>query len=227
MKKSVIVVAGGSGLRMGHDVPKQFLPIGGKPILMHTLESFYRVDAAMHIVLVLPQLQIGYWNGLCRQYHFEVPHLTALGGETRFHSVKNGLAQVQPRSLVAVHDGVRPFVSADTIRRCFEGAALRGNAIPVVQPVESIRQVLSDGSIAVDRNVFKLVQTPQVFRWEQISAAYELPYDPLFTDDASVVEKAGFVINLVDGNRENVKITTPFDLLLAGALLASPGDSGA
>ena len=221
MKKTVVVVAGGSGLRMGHDIPKQFLSIGGKPILMRTLEAFYTVDADTCIVLVLPQPQKEYWERLCSDYGFDVPHSVAFGGDTRFQSVKIGLALALPNSLVAVHDGVRPFVSAQTIQRCFEGAETHGNAIPVVQPVESIRQVLDAGNVSVDRSRFMLVQTPQVFRWEQIIAAYALPFDPLFTDDASVVEKAGFDIHLVEGNRENVKITTPFDLLLAEALLSN------
>lgn len=220
MTKTTIIVAGGSGLRMGHDIPKQFLLLGGLPILMHTVTVFHRFDPSMLLVVVLPQPQIEYWHELCKKHHFSVTHRVVAGGETRFQSVKNGLAVAVPQSLVAVHDGVRPFVSYATIDRCFEAAAKTGNAIPVTDSVESIRQIIGDDSVAVDRSAYKMVQTPQVFQWGQIDAAYQVPFDPLFTDDASVVERAGFKVHLVEGNRENIKITTPFDLLLGEAFLA-------
>lgn len=212
-------MAGGSGLRMGHDVPKQFLPLGGLPILMHTINAFHRFDGSMRLVVVLPASQMDYWRELCAKHRFAVGHTVAEGGETRFYSVKNGLAAAIQGSVVAVHDGVRPFVSLAAIGRCFVEAQKLGNAIPVMPSIESIRQVTPTGSTAVDRSAYVMVQTPQVFRWEQIDAAYNLPFDALFTDDASVVEKAGFPIHLVEGNRENVKITTPFDLCLGEALL--------
>jgi 2-C-methyl-D-erythritol 4-phosphate cytidylyltransferase len=226
MTKTTIIVAGGSGLRMGHDIPKQFLPIGGIPILMHTMHAFCRYDADMLLVVVLPHEQIDYWNGLCAEHYFTIKHTVVVGGETRFHSVRNGLAAALPHSLVAVHDGVRPFVSQATIGRCFDAALETGSAIPVTGSVESIREVVGDNSVAVDRSLYRMVQTPQVFQWPLINAAYQLPFDPLFTDDASVLEKAGHKVTLVDGNRENIKITTPFDLLVGEAIYKQSSTMG-
>jgi 2-C-methyl-D-erythritol 4-phosphate cytidylyltransferase len=218
MTKTTIIVAGGSGLRMGHELPKQFLPIGGIPVLMLTIDAFYRYDAGMHLVVVLPSSQIDFWRELCTTHNFAIKHTVVAGGETRFHSVKNGLTAALPESLVAVHDGVRPFVSQQTIARCFDEALKSGSAIPVTASVESIRQIIGDASVSVNRASYMMVQTPQVFQWQVIDAAYQLPYDTLFTDDASVVEKACFKVTLVDGNRENLKLTTPFDLLVGEAL---------
>lgn len=218
MTKTTIIVAGGNGLRMGHELPKQFLPIGGIPVLMLTIDAFYRYDAGMHLVVVLPSSQIDFWRELCTMHNFAIKHTVVAGGETRFHSVKNGLTAALPESLVAVHDGVRPFVSQQTIARCFDEALKSGSAIPVTASVESIRQVIGDASVSVNRASYMMVQTPQVFQWQVIDAAYQLPYDTLFTDDASVVEKACFKVTLVDGNRENIKLTTPFDLLVGEAL---------
>jgi 2-C-methyl-D-erythritol 4-phosphate cytidylyltransferase len=220
MNKSVIIVAGGSGLRMGHDIPKQFLLIAGTPILMHTIHRFAAFDSSMQIVVVLPQSQVGYWQELCQAHHFTIPHEIALGGEARFNSVQNGLSKVIPGNLVAIHDGVRPFVSVQTLRACFDMAQQQGNAIPVIDVIESVRQIDGLMSRSVDRSLYRLVQTPQVFQWEQINAAYNLPFDSSFTDDASVVEKAGFIIHLASGNRENIKITTPIDLMI-GELFAT------
>ena len=215
----VIIVAGGKGLRMGADLPKQFLPIGGKPVLMHTLEAFHKADAAMRLILVLPQSQQTYWKSLCEEYAFSIPHQVADGGETRFHSVKNGLALVDEAGLVGVHDGVRPFASIEVIRRCYAEAARYKAVVPVIDVVETIRMVQGDDSQTVDRNLYKLGQTPQVFDVALLKQAYHQSYIPGFTDDASVGEAYGGKIHLTEGNRENIKITTPFDLKIAETIL--------
>lgn len=223
MKKYVIIVAGGKGLRMGGEIPKQFLPIGGKPVLMRTVETFYQAEAEIGIVLVLPHEQQDYWRELCRQYDFQIPYILADGGQTRFHSVQNGLRMIpdgEADALVAVHDGVRPFVSAQVIQTCFDEAARQGAVVPVLDMVDSVRRLSDDGgSKAVDRSRLKLVQTPQTFRADILKKAYSQDFTELFTDDASVVEASGVFVSLVQGNRENIKITTPFDLKIAEALL--------
>ena len=217
--KIAIIVAGGKGERMNADIPKQFIEIQGKPILMHTLEVFNRYDAQMQLILVLPEVQIKFWNELCVKHNFGLNHQIVVGGQSRFNSVKNGLQAVKTPAIVAVHDGVRPLVSVETIVRCFETAEKFDTAIPVVDLVDSIRQVSGNGSKSVDRNAFKLVQTPQVFDVELLQKAYEQEYSPLFTDDASVVEALGIKIHLVEGNRENIKITTEFDLKMAESIM--------
>ena len=219
--KYALIVAGGKGLRMGTDLPKQFLPIGGKPVLMRTLEAFYRYSSKIQLILVLPHSQQDYWRELCAKYDFTLPHRVADGGETRFHSVKNGLAVIQEDGLVAVHDGVRPFVSQDVIARCYELAETGKAVVPVVGVVETVRQINENGSVTVDRERYKLVQTPQTFDVGLLKKAYEQSYTSAFTDDASVVEALGVSVCLTEGNRENVKITTPFDLKLAEFLLGS------
>ena len=219
MKKYVIIVAGGKGLRMGSDLPKQFLPVGGKPVLMHTLEVFRKYDAAIQLILVLPREQQNFWKQLCREHDFDVEHRVVDGGETRFDSVKNGLALVQAPELVGVHDGVRPFVSVEVIRRCYDLAEQHKAVIPVVDVVETLRHLTEVGSETVSRNDYKLVQTPQVFDVELLKQAYEQEFTPFFTDDASVVEAMGVPVHLAAGNRENIKITTPFDLKVGSALL--------
>jgi len=218
--KAIIIVAGGKGLRMGGDIPKQFLPIGGKPILMRTIERFLQYDREMQVVLVLPESQQDYWQSLCQQYHFAEPYTLANGGETRFHSVKNGLAKVSPAAtLIGVHDGVRPFVSLDTIRATYEAASLSEAVVPVIDVVETVRHLVGgQESETVPRSDYKLVQTPQVFSATLLRQAYAQPYTDFFTDDASVVERFGHPVTLVTGNRENIKITTPFDLTIAAAL---------
>lgn len=229
MRRYVIIVAGGKGLRMGTDLPKQFIPLEGKPVLMHTLERFHRWDASAEQVLVLPEEHRKYWEMLCREIGCSAPHRIALGGETRFHSVLNGLRMISgeiqeaidngEKALVAVHDGVRPFVSTEVIEACFLEAAERGTAIPVVPMVDSLRETNEEGSHPVDRSRFMAVQTPQVFDAALLLRAYEQDYTSMFTDDASVVEALGHPIHTVKGNRENIKITTPFDLLIAQSLL--------
>ena len=218
MKKHIIIVAGGKGLRMGGDIPKQFLPVCGKPVLMRTLEAFRTYDPSIHIVLVLPVSQQTYWKELCRTYRFELPHDIADGGETRFHSVMNGLALVEGDGLVGVHDGVRPFVSQEVIARCYEEASRQKAVIPVVGVVETVRHLTDEGSETVPRDLYRLVQTPQVFDAALLRRAYQQEYTALFTDDASVVEALGEKVHLVEGNRENIKLTTPFDLKLAEIL---------
>lgn len=223
MERFAILVAGGQGLRMGGDVPKQFLPLGGRPVLMHTIDRFREVFPDMHIIVVLPQGQHDYWYDLCRRHHLEGGFLTAPGGDTRFHSVLNGLNAIPADvsdGLVGVHDGVRPFVSRDTLLRCYEEAARSGTAVPVTPVVETLRHVSPDGeSVTVPRGDYRLVQTPQVFSLALLRQAYRQPYAPQFTDDASVVEALGERITLVEGNRENIKLTTPADLLLAKGIM--------
>ena len=223
MTKYAIIVAGGKGFRMGTDMPKQFLPIGGKPVLMRTLERFLEAEQDVRLVLVLPASQQEVWHELCRTYAFTLPHTVVSGGETRFHSVQNGLHAIvehDATALVAVHDGVRPFVSVEVIRRCFAEAEQNGAVVPVVPVVETVRQLSrADESVTIDRSRLRLVQTPQTFRLSLLRRAYEQPYCDAFTDDSSVVEALGHPITLVEGNRENIKITTPFDLRVAEVLL--------
>jgi 2-C-methyl-D-erythritol 4-phosphate cytidylyltransferase len=217
----IIIVAGGKGLRMGSDIPKQFLPIGGKPVLMRTLERFREYSPTLQIILVLPQAQQEYWNQLCKDYDFKVEYVLADGGETRFHSVQNGLAKIPDDSegVVGIHDGVRPFPSIDVIRNCYETARTAKAVIPVISVVETVRHLQGDTSVTVPRSDYRLVQTPQTFDIQLLKAANKQPYNDGFTDDASVVEAFGFNITLVEGNRENIKITTPYDLKIAEVLI--------
>ena len=224
MDKAVIIVAGGKGLRMGGDLPKQFLPLQGKPVLMHTIDTFYKWDSSVCIVLVIPEEHGSYWKMLCKELNFTVPHRVVYGGETRFHSVRNGLREVEGEGLVAVHDGVRPFVSPEVISSCFTAAEAFGAAIPVIPMIESVREIIREESRPFDRNRLCIVQTPQVFRADILRKAYEQPYDERFTDDASLVEASGHAIRLVDGNRENIKITTPMDLQYAETTLSANHD---
>ena len=217
MKKFAIIVAGGSGSRMGSEIPKQFLEISGKPILMHTIQVFYSYDPEVEIILVLPEEQQKFWAELCIQYSFSITHKITSGGETRFQSVRNGLKLIDDSGIVFIHDGVRPLVSFETLEKCFETALKCGNAIPVLPASESLRKLEGNQNISVDRSLFFSVQTPQTFRTEQIQEAFRQNFDPEFTDDASVAEKAGFQIFMVEGNRENIKITTSTDLIIAEA----------
>ena len=263
MTDYIIIVAGGKGLRMGSDIPKQFLAVGGKPVLMRTLERFREYSPTLKIILVLPKAQQDYWRQLCADYHFNVEYQLADGGETRFHSVQHGLALIpdEAEGVVGVHDGVRPFPSIDVIRRCYDTAREKKAVIPVIPVVETIRHIIAadnsgqtrtDGistcndnvrnnslssavencseksavvrckkeSVTVPRDEYRLVQTPQCFDIQLLKAANGQPYNDGFTDDASVVEAFGFAITLVDGNRENIKITTPYDLKIAEVLTA-------
>ncbi|RPH29423.1 MAG: 2-C-methyl-D-erythritol 4-phosphate cytidylyltransferase [Bacteroidales bacterium] len=219
-QRIAIVVAGGTGARMGTDIPKQFLLLQGEPILMHTLWVFKKISSIEEIILVLPQSQIEYWYELCKKHQFKVDHSVVEGGDTRFESVSNGLAKVNnPEALVAIHDGVRPFVSVDVIENCFNAAKHYGSAIPVIKPVESVRLLDGSSTRPFDREKVYLVQTPQVFRASIIKRCYKTAWQPSFTDDASVAEFLGEKIHLVEGNRENIKITTPLDMKIAEALI--------
>jgi len=219
MKKFVVIVAGGSGSRMETELPKQFLEVCGKPVLMHTIQRFYDFDPECELILVLPLVQQEFWTQLCLKHSFLIPHLIASGGETRFQSVQNGLRLIQGEGIVFIHDGVRPLVSRQTLVRCFETAQIQGNAIPVLALTESLRKLDGDQNISVDRSLYFNVQTPQTFRTDQIFQSFSQPYEPGFTDDASVVERAGYQIQLVEGNAENIKITTPTDLIICEALM--------
>lgn len=221
----IIIVAGGKGLRMGTDIPKQFLPIGGKPVLMRTLERFREYSADLQIILVLPQAQQDYWQQLCKEYDFKVEYQLTDGGETRFHSVQHGLALIpdDAEGVVGVHDGVRPFPSVEVIRNCYETAREKKAVIPVIPIVETVRHLIGESNIqrtiTVPRGDYRLVQTPQTFDIQLLKAANRQPYNDGFTDDASVVEAFGIDVTLVEGNRENIKITTPYDLKIAEVLI--------
>jgi 2-C-methyl-D-erythritol 4-phosphate cytidylyltransferase len=220
LKSFVIIVAGGSGSRMMSALPKQFLVLNGKPVLMHTIEAFYRSVTKPQIILILPENFLQYWQRVCEEYNFQILHRVLNGGETRFQSVKNGLDSIgDDDSLIAVHDAVRPLISTQIIDMSYAYAATHGNAVVAVQSRDSVRQLQSDLSTPLLRDEIYLVQTPQIFQSNQIKKAYIRPYDPLFTDDASVVEKAGFKIHLVEGSHQNIKITFPEDIIIASALL--------
>ena len=219
---------------MGSDIPKQFLPIGGKPVLMRTLECFRKYSEDLQIILVLPEAQQEYWNDLCKQYDFQVVYQIANGGQTRFHSVQHGLALIpdDTEGVVGVHDGVRPFPGIDVIARCYETARTAKAVIPVIPIVETVRELgsgectlNSQQSKTVPRDRYRLVQTPQTFDIQLLKAANRQPYNDGFTDDASVVESYGHPITLVEGNRENIKITTPYDITVAEAIIQHPTPS--
>ena len=219
MKKYVIIVAGGSGTRMNNAVPKQFILLQGKPILMHTIEKFSSSIPDIHIIVVLNSQLNDEWRLLCKQHHFNIPHTLIGGGETRFHSVKNGLYTVPENSVVGVHDAARPLVNTDTIINAFKTAEEKGNATPVISLNESIRQVDGETNKAVDRNKYMIIQTPQCFHSSILKKAFEQEYKTSFTDDASVAETIGVKINLIEGNRENIKITASQDLIIAEVLI--------
>lgn len=217
----IIIVAGGKGLRMGGDLSKQFMPLHGKPVLMHTIERFRAYSDELKIILVLPHEQQDYWRQICQKHNFTVEHTVVDGGQTRFHSSQNGVAAVpdDATGVIGIHDGVRPFVSEETIARCFEAARQFGAALPVLPVTDTLRRVTDDGGYNVQRNDYRTVQTPQTFDAQLLKQAFKQPYSDNFTDDASVVEALGHKVTMVDGNRENIKLTTPFDLVVAEALI--------
>ncbi len=215
----MILVAGGSGTRMGATVPKQFLLINGKPLLMHTLRTMHNIDMEMELVLALPEQHFSTWKELCTAHNFATPHTVVAGGETRFDSVKNALNTVSSADLIGVHDGVRPLVTKEVVERCFEAAEQFGAAVPVVPIVQSLRKMNGTGSIAVNRDEYYAVQTPQCFRANELKDAYAKAAHNQFTDDASVLEATGKDIALVQGNVENIKVTSPLDLQLASLLI--------
>ena len=224
MKTVAIIVAGGSGTRFGAQLPKQFLELGGKPILMRTIEAFGKnSDGSFDVIVTLPEGQMGLWHDLCDRYGFAVQHRVVPGGETRWHSVKNALdsiGDIADVDIIAVHDGVRPLASPALIHRILEAARRDGAAIPVVMLNDSVRQVTGESSHALDRSSLRAVQTPQAFDARLLKEAYTQPFDPTFTDDASVVERLGHSVTLVEGEAANLKITRPMDLVLAEYLLS-------
>jgi len=217
--RSVVIVAGGSGSRMQSETPKQFLEILGKPVIIWTLEKFIEFDPSINIVLVLPESHLIVWDDLVQKYSITRKVDITTGGATRFHSVMQGLALVDPSAIVGIHDAVRPLVSTDTLQRCYDGAEKEGNAIPVIDTEDSLREVSASGNMIMDRNRVKRVQTPQAFQAEKIVTAYENCIDQTLTDDASVYESYYGRVNLVQGNTENIKITFPADMKIAEAIL--------
>lgn len=218
----VIIVAGGKGLRMGSDTPKQFLPIGGKPVLMRTIERFYQYSKELSVIVVLPREQQAQWRVLCERHHFNLAHAVADGGGTRYESCQNGLAAIPDDAdgVVGFHDGVRPFVSVEVIERCFETARAEKAVIPTLPVTDTLRHINAQGDGRnVLRSEYRIVQTPQTFDIALAKRAFGQPGRETFTDDASVIEALGHSVSMVDGNRENIKITTPFDLVLAEAML--------
>jgi 2-C-methyl-D-erythritol 4-phosphate cytidylyltransferase len=219
MKKFALIVAGGSGSRMNNNIPKQFIEINNRPVLMHTFDAFFNFDPNLEFILVLPQNQITLWNSLCDMHQFNMDCKIAFGGETRFHSVKNGLDFINEEGIVFIHDGVRPLVSLQTLKNCYETAIEKGNALPVIPVSESVREIDGLKNKAVNRSKYFLVQTPQTFQTRLIQKAYQQATSNIFTDDATVLECTGETIHLVEGNRENIKITYPEDLVLADIFL--------
>ncbi|MBY0434293.1 MAG: 2-C-methyl-D-erythritol 4-phosphate cytidylyltransferase [Cyclobacteriaceae bacterium] len=219
MPEYALIVAGGKGTRIKSRLPKQFIELNGKPILLHTVEAFVRYSSTLSIVLVLPEDDVAIWNNICEKFKFNHPIHLQKGGETRFQSVKNGLQLLDGEGLVAIHDGVRPLVSEDIIGASFRLAAVHKSAVAAVRLKESIRITDQDNTKAVDRSRYRLIQTPQTFELQLIKKAYQQKEDPGLTDDASVAERAGNIISLFEGSYENIKITTQEDLVVAEALM--------
>lgn len=215
MNKFAIIVAGGTGSRLGGEIPKQFLLLGGKPLLMHSIETFYKYDPSIHIIVAMHPAYTGKWTELCAESHFMIPHQMAPGGETRFHSVKNALALVSGSGLVAVHDAARPLATVDLMARTFKEAADHGTAIPCVPVNETVRSVENGGVNLIDRNTLRITQTPEVFDIALLRKAYKQPYRETFTDDGSVLEAMGHPILLVEGEATNMKVTLPGDIEVA------------
>ncbi len=219
MKQSAIIVAGGYGKRMNTEIPKQFLLLNGDPVLMRTIRAFHEYNPEIDITVTLPADQLKYWQKLCIKHSFNIPHTVIEGGKTRHHSVKNATGKIRAGSVVAIHDGVRPLLSNALIQTCFDTAAILGNAVPVIELADSIREVQGEKNARADRSRFRLVQTPQVFHTDLLIDAFRQKYDPIFTDEATLVESAGYKINLIKGQPENIKITTALDLFIASAIL--------
>jgi 2-C-methyl-D-erythritol 4-phosphate cytidylyltransferase len=218
-KEYALIVAGGKGTRIKSNLPKQFIDLNGKPILLHTVEAFYRYSKSLTLILVLPEDDFDRWNGICEKFKFTEPVHLQRGGATRFQSVRNGLDKIEGEGLVAIHDGVRPLVSEDIIAASFRLAAIHHCAVAAVRLKESLRVTDKDSTKAVDRSQYRLIQTPQTFDVQLIKKAYKMKEDESLTDDASIAEKAGHIISLFEGSFENIKITTPEDLAIAGALM--------
>jgi 2-C-methyl-D-erythritol 4-phosphate cytidylyltransferase len=223
MKEYAIIVAGGKGTRIKSKIPKQFIELNGRPVLLHTLDAFYRYSEKINVILVLPVDDFETWNSIKEKYGFDRPLILQQGGETRFQSVKNGLDKIEGEGLVAIHDGVRPLVSSDIIGASFRLAAVHQTAVAAVRLKESIRITDQDNTKAVDRSRFRLIQTPQTFDVQLIKKAYQMKEDVSLTDDASVAERSGHIISLFEGSYENIKITTQEDLIVAEALMRVRG----
>lgn len=219
IKKYAVIVAGGQGIRMGSVIPKQFLPLLGKPMLCHAIESFAQAMPGIQLILVLPENQVGSAQTVLRSYIGNIDVTTVAGGETRYHSVQNGLKQITGEGVVFVHDGARPLISGELIMRCYEQAKEKGSAVPVIPLVESARIVDGEQSKPLDRENLRIVQTPQTFRTEVILPAFMQQYIPSFTDEATVLEAYGTTVHLIDGMPDNIKVTTPNDMIVAEALL--------
>lgn len=217
-ENTIIITAGGSGRRMHAEIPKQFIPVHEKPLLMWAIEAFYAYDRTINTMLVIPENHVGLWKELCREFDFKINHNIVYGGDNRFQSVKNALELLDGNALTGVHDGVRPFPSLNTIGRAYQDAANYGSAVPFVDSTDSLRFVEKHSSKIISRDCVKRIQTPQVFQTKILKKAYQQPYNKLFTDDASVVEYLGYDIHLFEGNMENIKVTTPVDLRLAISL---------
>lgn len=220
-RMSVIIVAAGKGSRMGGDIAKQFMPLCSEVVLMYTMRRFFEVDAVKEIVLVLSGEAVLFWEELCRRYKFDIPHKIAIGGATRFDSVRNGITLCTDScDYIAVHDAVRPNISKELIERVLKDAVCYGNGIASMPVIDSLRMIKDyDDTISVNRDMFRMIQTPQIFKSDILRAAYRQPFDDMFTDDASVVEQMGEKIHLSCGDYDNIKITTPKDMILMEYLL--------
>jgi len=219
MKYYAVIVAGGSGNRMQTETPKQFLLLKNRPVLMHTIKAFAQSSTQPKIIVVLHPDQHAYWNRLCVEFNFNIPHVVVAGGKERFFSVKNAVEQIEEESFVAIHDAVRPLISTELIDKCYSEAEHKGNAVAAVQSSDSVRTLVGEKTLALKRNEIYLVQTPQTFKLATLKRAYQQPFDSHFTDDASVVEFTGEEIKIIEGERNNIKITYPIDLELAELLL--------
>lgn len=224
-KNYAIIVAGGSGSRMLSKIPKQFMPLNGVPVLMHTMLAFYKSNSKPALIVVLPAAYHNHWTKLCEMHDFTIPYELVAGGDTRFHSVKNGLDRIPDNddAIIAVQDAVRPLTSREIIDESYQYAATNGNAVVAVKSRDSIRQLKNDVSVALTRDDIYLVQTPQTFQSVQLKKAYQQPFDTKFTDDASVVEATGIRINLIAGSYRNIKITFPDDIAIAELLIKTSG----
>ncbi|MBO5720291.1 MAG: 2-C-methyl-D-erythritol 4-phosphate cytidylyltransferase [Bacteroidales bacterium] len=220
MKKCVVIVAGGKGIRFGGELPKQFMEMNGKPVLMHTIDAFYNNAKTFDIIVVIPENHFSFWNELCDKHSFITPHKVVKGGSSRWESVKNGLYYIEDNCIVGVHDGVRPLISSNLINKLYVSAETYGAVIPAIKVTDSLRQISEDNnkSVAIDRERYRAVQTPQVFKSDIIKRAYELPFENTFSDDASVVERYGIDINIIEGEDINIKITSAKDLAIAELL---------
>jgi 2-C-methyl-D-erythritol 4-phosphate cytidylyltransferase len=223
LKKYVVIVAAGAGKRFDQNIPKQFELLLGKPMLMYAIETFYQAEPGIQIIVVIRDVFQNHWKSICKSYDFQIPHQIALGGPERFHSVRNGLSLIPDDGLIAIHDGARPLVSRQLIRNAFCMAERFGAVAPAIEVNDSVRMVSGSHHKPVDRRNLHLVQTPQVFNASILKNAYRQQYDPVFTDDVTVVEAMGEKVLLIEGSSGNIKITKPPDLIIAGALLKSGG----